>query len=138
MTRRKQLYGVFAGALLPVALTWATAGAINEGDPRWVEIRQNQLLITATIPDCDNNWLMIHGFYFEEAGFPIDVSLELQPLTVLDSDETFIWAELPVAFCSVPGSYLLTVTRERWTPSFGQVFVTAKVESGVMIQATLG
>ena len=27
---------------------------------------------------------------------------------------------------------------ERWTPSFGQVFVTAKVESGVMIQATLG
>ena len=28
--------------------------------------------------------------------------------------------------------------KERWTPSFGQVFVTAKVESGVMIQATLG
>ena len=28
--------------------------------------------------------------------------------------------------------------RQRWTPSFGQVFVTAKVESGVMIQATLG
>ena len=27
---------------------------------------------------------------------------------------------------------------ERWTPSFGQVFVTAKVKSGVMIQATLG
>ena len=27
---------------------------------------------------------------------------------------------------------------ERWTPSFGQVFVTAKGESGVMIQATLG
>ena len=27
---------------------------------------------------------------------------------------------------------------KRWTPSFGQVFVTAKVESGVMIQATLG
>ena len=27
---------------------------------------------------------------------------------------------------------------ERWTPSFGQVFVTAKVESGFMIQATLG
>ena len=27
---------------------------------------------------------------------------------------------------------------QRWTPSFGQVFVTAKVESGVMIQATLG
>ena len=30
------------------------------------------------------------------------------------------------------------VAMERWTPSFGQVFVTAKVESGVMIQATLG
>ena len=28
--------------------------------------------------------------------------------------------------------------QERWTPSFGQVFVTAKGESGVMIQATLG
>ena len=27
---------------------------------------------------------------------------------------------------------------ERWTPSFGQVFVTAKVESRFMIQATLG
>ena len=27
---------------------------------------------------------------------------------------------------------------KRWTPSFGQVFVTATVESGVMIQATLG
>jgi hypothetical protein len=27
---------------------------------------------------------------------------------------------------------------ERWTPSFGQVFVTAKVESGFMIQAALG
>ena len=27
---------------------------------------------------------------------------------------------------------------QRWTPSFGQVFVTAKVESGVMIHATLG
>ena len=26
----------------------------------------------------------------------------------------------------------------RWTPFSGQVFVTAKVESGVMIQATLG
>ena len=26
----------------------------------------------------------------------------------------------------------------RWTPSFGQVFVTAKVESRFMIQATLG
>ena len=25
-----------------------------------------------------------------------------------------------------------------WTPSFGQVFVTAKVESRFMIQATLG
>ena len=31
-----------------------------------------------------------------------------------------------------------SLLRERWTPSFGQVFVTAKVESGVMIQATLG
>ena len=28
--------------------------------------------------------------------------------------------------------------RERWTPSFGQVFVTAKVESGFMIQAAFG
>ena len=27
---------------------------------------------------------------------------------------------------------------QRWTLSVGQVFVTAKVESGVMIQATLG
>ena len=27
---------------------------------------------------------------------------------------------------------------ERWTPSFGQVFVTAKVESGFMIQAAFG
>ena len=27
---------------------------------------------------------------------------------------------------------------QRWTPSFGQVFVTAKVESGFMIQAALG
>ena len=27
---------------------------------------------------------------------------------------------------------------QRWTPSFGQVFVTAKVESRFMIQATLG
>ena len=26
----------------------------------------------------------------------------------------------------------------RWTPSFGQVLVTAKVESGVMIHATVG
>ena len=30
------------------------------------------------------------------------------------------------------------VRRQRWTPSFGQVFVTAKVESRFMIQATLG
>ena len=29
-------------------------------------------------------------------------------------------------------------TGERWTPSFGQVFVTAKVESGFMIQAAFG
>ena len=28
--------------------------------------------------------------------------------------------------------------RLRWTPSFGQVLVTAKVESGVMIHATVG
>ena len=27
---------------------------------------------------------------------------------------------------------------QRWTPSFGQVFVTAKVESGFMIQAAFG
>ena len=27
---------------------------------------------------------------------------------------------------------------ERWTPSFGQMFVTAKVESGFMIQAAFG
>ena len=27
---------------------------------------------------------------------------------------------------------------ERWTPCFGQVFVTAKVESGFMIQAAFG
>ena len=29
-------------------------------------------------------------------------------------------------------------SKKRWTPSFGQVFVTAKVESRFMIQATLG
>ena len=29
-------------------------------------------------------------------------------------------------------------TTMRWTPSFGQVLVTAKVESGVMIHATVG
>ena len=29
-------------------------------------------------------------------------------------------------------------SKKRWTPSFGQVFVTAEVESGVMLQATLG
>ena len=28
--------------------------------------------------------------------------------------------------------------QKRWTPSFGQVFVTAKVESGFMIQAAFG
>ena len=33
---------------------------------------------------------------------------------------------------------LLSNQGQRWTPSFGQVFVTAEVESGVMIQATLG
>ena len=31
-----------------------------------------------------------------------------------------------------------TAVEERWTPSFGQVFVTAKVESGFMIQAAFG
>ena len=52
----------------------------------------------------------------------------------------------PVKAVSIPkksgGERVLGVPtvadRERWTPSFGQVFVTAKVESGVMIQATLG
>ena len=33
---------------------------------------------------------------------------------------------------------LAFLDEERWTPSFGQVFVTAKVESGFMIQAAFG
>ena len=33
---------------------------------------------------------------------------------------------------------LVCCRRQRWTPSFGQVCVTAKVESGFMIHATLG
>ena len=36
------------------------------------------------------------------------------------------------------GEVKIISRRERWTPSFGQVFVTAKVESGVMLQATWG
>ena len=36
------------------------------------------------------------------------------------------------------GSNPGTVGLVRWTPSFGQVLVTAKVESGVMIHATVG
>ena len=43
---------------------------------------------------------------------------------------------LPKVFGSI-GKAVLFVSK-RWTPSFGQVFVTAKVESGVMIHATLG
>jgi hypothetical protein len=77
MIRGKHLLGVIAGALLPVALTWATAGAANTGDPHWIEIRQNQLVVTAAFPDCDNGLLTIRGFYFEEPGYPISVSLEV-------------------------------------------------------------
>ena len=37
-----------------------------------------------------------------------------------------------------PRPGLAGVEHQRWTPSFGQVFVTAKVESGFMIQAAFG
>ncbi len=70
------------------------------------------MLVTAAFPACDNGLLTIRGHYFEETDFPIGVSLELTELTVLDSDETFILAELPATFCDRPGSYLLTVTRK--------------------------
>ena len=107
-----QLLAVLAGALLPVALAWVTTGAAN-GDPRWREIRRHQLVVVSAFPDCRNNLITIRGFYFEVPNFPIRVSLELQPLTVLDSDERFILAELPDTFCSNPGSYLLAVTRTK-------------------------
>ena len=42
--------------------------------------------------------------------------------------------------CSISCLVLIDewVAYVRWTPSFGQVLVTAKVESGVMIHATVG
>ena len=46
----------------------------------------------------------------------------------------------PPAVNKTSGSAILyrNAAEERWTPSFGQVFVTAKVESGFMIQAAFG
>ena len=112
MSRRKQLWGVVVGGLFPVALTWATAGAINIEDP-W-EIREHQVLITAAIPDCPgplmDGVLAIHGFYFDEPPY-IAVTLELEPLTVISGDEHLILAVLPAGFCDLSGTYLLTVTR---------------------------
>ena len=65
-----------------------------------------------------------HG---DHVGSNIDFSL---PVEVVAHVNTRRNMERMEAFQSAGG--------ERWTPSFGQVFVTAKVESGVMIQATLG
>ena len=45
---------------------------------------------------------------------------------------------MPTVVLSPSRRRQLDVRPQRWTPSFGQVFVTAKVESGVMIHATLG
>ena len=47
----------------------------------------------------------------------------------------------PVGIHGVASRLLLLpapASPERWTPSFGQVFVTVKVESGFMIQAAFG
>ena len=59
---------------------------------------------------------------------------------------TLAWVARPGGFVayhgadlgSGPGTSSDQFEPERWTPSFGQVFVTATVESVVMIQATLG
>lgn len=74
---RRGLMAVIAGALLPVALTWATMGAAV--DPQ-AELREKQLIITTAIPDCNTELMVIRGFYFVvNDGDPIDVSLELIP-----------------------------------------------------------
>lgn len=89
-----------AGALLPVALTWPTAGAANnEGE---------QLLIIGAIPDCSGNRLTIHGVHFEE---PLEVTLGLVLLDVITVTENEITAVLPSQFCGPSASYVLTVTR---------------------------
>ena len=54
MTRRRNLLGILVGALTPVALSLTIAGATSESYPRWVEIRQNQLRISAAFTDCEN------------------------------------------------------------------------------------
>ena len=77
MSRGKQLFGAMAGAVLPVAVTWATVAAANNGDLTRMEIRQHQLVISSAFPDCDNHLMTIRGFYFDRPGFPIEVSLEL-------------------------------------------------------------
>ena len=100
--------------VVPTAFAAGTAMSAATGDPDWVRIRQHQLLITAAFPDCRSAspTMTIHGFYFEEAGFPLTVALELDVLQVISSDETVIVVELPDTFCAPPnGSYLLTVTR---------------------------
>ena len=52
---------------------------------------------------------------------------------------TFVCPDTHVVIVSNKSGLIFQRTgSERWTPSFGQVFVTAKGESGVMIQATLG
>ena len=83
MSRRKQLWGVVVGGLFPVALTWATAGAINIEDP-W-EIREHQVLITAAIPDCPgplmDGVLAIHGFYFDEPPCPVSPATPVAPVS---------------------------------------------------------
>ena len=89
-----------AGALLPVALSWVTAGATNNED--------EQLLIIAAIPDCSGNRLTIHGVHFEE---PLQVSLGLVLLEVITVTENEITAVLPSEFCGPSASYVLAVTR---------------------------
>ena len=46
--------------------------------------------------------------------------------------------EIQAKQASEPLAESHVIQEQRWTPSFGQVFVTAKVESGFMIQAALG
>ena len=52
---------------------------------------------------------------------------------LIDEVEIFNRALLPSEILAI-----FDAGTERWTPSFGQVFVTAKVESGFMIQAAFG
>ena len=101
MTRGRRLCGVITGALLPVALTWVAASATTSEDP-WEKFRENQLLVTAAIPDCDAGILTIHGFYFAESALFIDVSLELMPLTV--------------TFAGRPSHHGVVAARVLWSP----------------------